>query len=93
MITTTNLRSWSVAAALVVTLLGAVTYGTWLDWDWKAMTGWQPLVDYIDREVQLAGRIPYKFTEEPTSKEPASEEPTSEKTCSRHLGERLGAHQ
>jgi hypothetical protein len=48
MITTTNLRSWSVAAALVVTLLGAVTYGTWLDWDWKAMTGWQPLVDYID---------------------------------------------
>ena len=47
-ITTMSRRSWSVAAALVITLLVAVAYGTWLDWKWKAMTGWQPLVDYID---------------------------------------------
>jgi hypothetical protein len=35
----------------VVALLvawGAVVYGMWLDWDWKAMIGWQTLVKYIN---------------------------------------------
>jgi len=34
------------AAALVIALL--VAYGTWLDWEWKAMIGWKALIGYID---------------------------------------------
>jgi hypothetical protein len=35
-------RVLGVVALLVA--LGAVVYGMWLDWDWKAMIGWQTLV-------------------------------------------------
>jgi hypothetical protein len=43
-------RSRNVVAAFVITLLVGIihTYGTWLNWDWKAMAGWKKLVDYID---------------------------------------------
>jgi uncharacterized protein YjbI with pentapeptide repeats len=41
-------RSWSIAVALLITLLVVVAYGSWLEWDWKAMIGWRRLVDYID---------------------------------------------
>jgi hypothetical protein len=34
--------------ALLVALAAVVVYGMWLDWDWKAMIGWQTLVKYIN---------------------------------------------
>jgi hypothetical protein len=38
-----------VAAALGVVLPVAVALGIlWFGWDWKALIGWKPLVDYIN---------------------------------------------
>jgi hypothetical protein len=34
--------------ALGLAVTAAVIYGIWFDWEWKAMIGWQALVDYIN---------------------------------------------
>ncbi len=41
-------RTGTVAAAHGLAVMGAVAYGMWFDWEWKAMFGWQALVDYIN---------------------------------------------
>jgi len=42
------IRTSIVAAALGLVVTGAVAYGVWFDWEWKAMIGWQALVSYIN---------------------------------------------
>jgi len=37
-----------VATALALAVTVAVSYGIWLDWEWKAMIGWKALEGYIN---------------------------------------------
>jgi uncharacterized protein YjbI with pentapeptide repeats len=37
-----------VTIALWLAVTVAVAYGSWFDWEWKAMIGWKALVDYIN---------------------------------------------
>ena len=39
---------WAPASAIVLAVTVAVSYGIWLDWEWKAMIGWKALEGYIN---------------------------------------------
>jgi uncharacterized protein YjbI with pentapeptide repeats len=43
-------KTLRVATALALAVTVAVTYGIWLDWEWKAMIGWKALIEYINPE-------------------------------------------